>query len=123
MTAPPTADTVHTDANQTQTGRDRRVAPRCPGRRWVSCRTPGRRRSGALPASVLDVSASGIGLCLGRPLGPRDVVSLEWQGTGRTGAHMMLARVVHAAPVDAVTWAVGCEFARRLTDEELASLL
>jgi hypothetical protein len=67
-------------------------------------------------ATVRDISAEGLGLCLGRRLGPDTLVTVEplW-----AGARTLLARVVHATPAEG-GWVHGCDLPARLGEEELA---
>jgi hypothetical protein len=72
-------------------------------------------------AKVLNISASGIGLLVGAATRTGTLLSLELLGPGGQ-ASKVLACVVHAAPHDD-QWALGCNFIRELTEQELKALV
>jgi hypothetical protein len=72
-------------------------------------------------ASLHDLSVSGVGLLVERPVAPGTVLVLEiltWRGA----ALRLVARVVHASPWTADRWLVGCTLHRPLTPRELEGL-
>jgi len=74
-------------------------------------------------AWVLDLSLTGIGILLSRPLeaGLQVMVVLK---SATTKAHFEVpARVCHSSRQPDGDWIVGCEFNVRLTDDELDALL
>jgi hypothetical protein len=70
-----------------------------------------------------DLSAGGVGLVLSRPLEPDTPIELELAGPHQVCCLRVDARVVRVTPQRNGDWIVGCEFRRRLTDEELDTLL
>ena len=68
-----------------------------------------------------DVSATGIGLQLNRRFEPGTVLRVKLPG--RSGRRYYLVRVVRVQTHSARTWVLGCVFPRRLSDEEVATLL
>jgi hypothetical protein len=72
---------------------------------------------------ILNLSETGIGLNLARPLEPDTPLVVHLRGP-TPGAEVELpARVVHTTPEPDNTWRVGCVFDRRLKAEALAALL
>lgn len=83
---------------------------------------------GAVPpkwevATVLDVSAGGAALRVGRPQELRAVLRLELCGGDWQSASVWLASVVRVAELEDGGWLLGCNFTRELDEEELAALL
>src|SRR5262249_35652990 len=74
------------------------------------------------PATVLNISASGVGLRASRDFPVSALLSLELPGLAPDPARAVLARVVHATPQDDGEWVIGCAFNDALTDEELQKL-
>jgi c-di-GMP-binding flagellar brake protein YcgR len=73
-------------------------------------------------AKVLNISANGIGLLVGRATTTGTLLNLELLGPHGGQASRVLACVVHAAPRDN-QWALGCNFIRELTEQELKALV
>jgi hypothetical protein len=73
-------------------------------------------------AKVLNISASGIGLLVGVATATGTLLSLELLGSGGGQPYKVLACVVHATPCDD-QWALGCNFIRELTEQELKALV
>jgi hypothetical protein len=69
-----------------------------------------------------DLSETGIGLELGRPLERGTLVLLRLHAAGPDGLVQLAGRVAHATEA-AGGWRVGCAFDRPLTPEQLAALL
>jgi hypothetical protein len=84
---------------------------------WSLDTTPGERS----PARVLDVSAGGVGLLLPCEFGPGTLLLLSLGGPEEAGGRVLL-RVARSTPTSA-GWLLGCEFADRLSAEELAALV
>src|SRR5205807_1265210 len=70
-------------------------------------------------ATIRDISASGVGLCLEAPFPCDTVLIVEPLSAG---SRVLLARVVRVAQ-DGGNWLHGCELASHLSDEELRSWL
>jgi hypothetical protein len=77
----------------------------------------------AWPAQVLNISPSGIGLLVDRPVENGALLSLQLQGAGGQMTHTILACVVHVTAQAAGHWALGCNFIRELSEKELLALL
>jgi c-di-GMP-binding flagellar brake protein YcgR len=75
------------------------------------------------PAQVLNVSATGIGLVVTQPVQVGTVLSLELHGNNDAARRTMLACVVHATERGTGEWALGCNFIRSLSEEDLHSLV
>jgi c-di-GMP-binding flagellar brake protein YcgR len=73
-------------------------------------------------AQVLNISASGIGLLVERAIEMGSLLSLELQKEGGGAARTILACVVHANQEEG-RWALGCNFIRELTEEDLQVLV
>lgn len=74
-------------------------------------------------ARVLDLSTSGIGLAVARPLEVGKLLSLELNGPGGQGRVSMLASIVRVTPQPEPEWVLGCNFIRELHESELAGLV
>ena len=74
------------------------------------------------PASVLNVSASGVGLLVDNEIEAGTLLNVEMQGTSGQAPLTMLACVVHVSRRDG-DWAVGCNFIRELSDRDLQALV
>jgi c-di-GMP-binding flagellar brake protein YcgR len=72
---------------------------------------------------LLNLSQGGAAMLLNRPLEAGQPVVLRIQKLEGNSAVELAARVVHSAPQLNGDWAVGFEFVRPLTDEELETLL
>jgi PilZ domain len=75
------------------------------------------------PVQVLNISSSGIGMLVSRTVEPGTLLSLELHRNTEQAGHTILACVVHVTPQTDGRLALGCNFIRELTDEELKSLL
>jgi hypothetical protein len=71
-------------------------------------------------ATLRDVSPSGAALLVGAPLEPDTALLLQVPGDEKDSLRSLPARVVHGSRQVDGSWLVGCEFARRLSPEELA---
>jgi PilZ domain len=77
-------------------------------------------RRAFLPAKVLDLSAGGVKLLVEPPPAPGETVQLTFLAhDGRL--FQIAATVVHYVE-HGKTWALGCRFARELSDDELLSI-
>jgi hypothetical protein len=100
-------------------------------RRWVrfpcnvetvcqTCETmPGEQR----PARILNVSPGGVGLLLPCEFAAGTLLSLEMPAPNGGAPRPALVRVVRALPNGPAGWFLGCEFADRLSEQELEGLL
>jgi c-di-GMP-binding flagellar brake protein YcgR len=75
------------------------------------------------PAKVLDISATGVGLLVDREIENGTLLSVELHNAAGTAEHTMLACIVHVTRQAANEWALGCNFIRSLTEEDLKALV
>jgi hypothetical protein len=75
------------------------------------------------PAQVVNLSASGVGLVVGEPVENGTLLSVELQAADGLCTRTMLSCVVHVTARAAGAWALGCNFIRSLSDEDLKALL
>jgi hypothetical protein len=71
---------------------------------------------------IRDVSTTGIGLCVQEPLKPGTVFVLILQ-TPKRLSRPLPVRVMHATRQEDGDWLVGCQFVRRLSEQDLQALL
>jgi hypothetical protein len=74
-------------------------------------------------AGVRDVSTTGIGLCSKERLKPGIVFVLTLQGRDQRLSRPLPVRVMHSTRQEDGDWLVGCQFVRRLTEQDLHALL
>lgn len=74
-------------------------------------------------AGVLNVSASGIGLLVPQPVENGTLLSVELRSARGTFQRTMLACVVHVTAQSDGSYALGCNFIRSLSEDELKALL
>lgn len=87
----------------------------------LSCRLV-RKRHACAQVSVVDLSTTGIRLILDRGLEPQTILAIDVQ-KGQIWARTLLARVAHSTERADGTWAIGCQFANPLSEEEVRELL
>ena len=101
-------------------GAERRVSPRRDVRLPVFCRIVA-DDGPVLPAVVLDVSQSGVGLEIPTWL-PRGQ-ELHLGFSGAAAGLTVRALVRFARPADAPNWRIGCEFGQPLSEDEFAAIV
>jgi hypothetical protein len=103
---------------------ERRAWVRYPSDRDTFCQPGIGRKERDLwwQAQIRDISNAGIGLILNRRFTPGTILSVELPTTHSGSVILQLARVVHASPQADGRWLIGCEFAKQLSDDDLASL-
>jgi hypothetical protein len=74
------------------------------------------------PLHVRDISATGIGLCVGQPLKPGTGLVINLQSRRQRLSRPLAVRVMHATPLADGTWLLGCQFVRRLSDQDMREL-
>ncbi|HYT88627.1 MAG TPA: PilZ domain-containing protein [Gemmataceae bacterium] len=74
-------------------------------------------------AKVINLSASGVGLLVPRSIDNGALLSVELQAASGSFRRTMLACVVHVTAQPESEWALGCNFIRSLSDEDLQALL
>jgi hypothetical protein len=75
------------------------------------------------PATILDISVSGIGLVLSRRFETGAGLAIEVPGTESRPGDTLLAKVVQTNALAEGGWLLSCEFVSELSDEELNGLL
>jgi hypothetical protein len=101
--------------NRRATVRFRRSVPQA-GRAFIA------NSSTAVPAQVMDISQGGIGLILDDYVAPETLVRVEMGDDGKHVLVEMLANVANVTELEGGRWRCGCEWLRKLTDEELTVL-
>lgn len=79
--------------------------------------------SGRHDAKVLNVSASGVALMVEREVEPGALLNVTLHSATGSASRTILCCVVHVASQEAGTWALGCNFIRQLTEDDLQALL
>jgi hypothetical protein len=74
-------------------------------------------------AQVLNISPSGVGLLTTRPVEPGTLLSVDLESPHGTATRTMLACVVHVTPRTGGETALGCNFIRALSEDDLEALL
>ena len=74
-------------------------------------------------AWILDLSLTGIGMELSRPLEPGNLIIITIRSNCRTKTHELSARVMHCSSGPQGDWSIGCELVVALSPEELEQLL
>jgi hypothetical protein len=95
---------------------DRRVWVRYPANLEATFQPPG--DTSRFAARVRDISRGGVNLVADRAFQPGDHLSLELPTPSRQ-THSVLACIVRVSPGEPGQWALGCTFARELSDEDL----
>jgi hypothetical protein len=72
---------------------------------------------------VVDISATGVGLLIDRPIEPETLLEVQLQGDGSGPAPTLLVEVRHVQARPDGGWLVGCAFGRALSASELQALL
>ena len=86
-------------------------------------RQVGGEDAGARPAGVLNLSASGVGLLVPEAVENGALLSVELRASARPCTRTMLACVVHVNARPDGRWALGCNFIRSLSEEDMKALL
>jgi hypothetical protein len=80
-------------------------------------------RSESMDVVIMNLSETGIGLTLDRPLEKGAQVTIMLRGPAPDNAVVLPSRVMHATADSDGTWRVGCMFGGRLMPETLLELL
>jgi PilZ domain len=124
-----TAELSDDELRALQAERVRPAAPDC--RAWVRfpcnletvCYSAEAAPGEQLPARLLNLSPGGVGLVLPCQFEAHTVLNLQLPGPPGRPPRTVLVRVVQAQPYSVGEWFLGCEFADRLSDDELRALL
>ena len=101
---------------------ERRGGARLPCRQAAFCRTHQPRDYIFWTARARDISAAGIRLVLSHHFEPGTMLAVELLSPNQSIARQLAARVIYATAVGGSGWIIGCEFANRLSEAELATL-
>jgi hypothetical protein len=74
-------------------------------------------------ARLVDISASGVGLLMDRPMEPETLLAVDLQNEDSSLVCSLLVEVRHSRAREEGDWLVGCAFARELRAGELKALL
>jgi hypothetical protein len=105
---------------------DRRAFVRFASERDADCRPAVPGAEFARPATVRDVSLSGVGLILRHRFRTGTALLIDLKDPSGATVVSVAARVVHVTPFarrGESGWLIGCQFERLLTDEELQALV
>jgi len=80
-------------------------------------------RNQTYKAKVLNVSASGVALQARERIEAGVLLNVDFLGENETVRRTLLACVVHVSPGDDGDWALGCNFIRSLSEEDVKGLL
>jgi hypothetical protein len=83
----------------------------------------GEENGHAHAAQVLNISASGVGLLLDEPAEPGSLINLTLKGRHGEPVRSILACIVHTTVRAGGELAVGCNFIRELSEDELSALI
>lgn len=75
------------------------------------------------PGTVRDISKEGIGLTLDQQFDAGTLLGVELTNPDADISYTIIAKVMHTEPAGDGNWRAGCLFVRKLTDQELQSLL
>jgi c-di-GMP-binding flagellar brake protein YcgR len=89
----------------------------------VAYRKVGDPTNQVFPAQVLNISANGIGLLVTQTLAAGGLLNVDLLDKNGQVARTMLACIVHTTMRAGGDYAIGCNFIRELSEEELQSLL
>jgi hypothetical protein len=99
---------------------ERRVWVRYPANVEATLQPAGGSDPGRFSASVRDISRGGANLVVNRAFHPGDLLSLELPVDERPSN--VLACIVRVISLGEGAWALGCHFARELSDEDMEGL-
>ena len=103
-------------------GQERRAAVRFSCRRDTACH-PVPEGEQLCTARVVDISATGIGLLIDRPIEPETILAIDLQIDDLTLSYTLLVEVRHSRAHKDGDYLVGCVFGRELSEYELKALL
>jgi serine/threonine protein kinase len=102
---------------------ERRASVRYVSRLKGSCRPIVSERKWRWNATVRDVSCGGLGLLVTRRFEPGTILRVKLASAGSSRHRIYLVRVVRVQSHSPKTWIVGCVFPRRLSEDEVQTLL
>jgi c-di-GMP-binding flagellar brake protein YcgR len=101
---------------------DNRAWVRFPCNTRASCQRIDNNESTPWPATVTNISASGIGLVVDRSVDTGSLLSLDLESPTGNSARTILAAVVHVTTRSGKEWSLGCNFIRELEPADLQAL-
>ena len=116
----------HQDSKQPATEpavSDRRIAQRFPVKVQATGHILGPRGGNTWVATITNISATGIGLLHRCRVKPGTVLVIKLQGNNQRVSRPLPVRVMHATPQDNDEWLLGCAFVRKISEEELQTLI
>lgn len=102
---------------------DQRLWTRFPTTLHASFKQVGATDGPAVPADVLNLSATGIGLLVDDFMEPGALLHLDLCGDESADSRTILSCVVHVSERGDGRWALGCNFIRELSDTDLRALV
>lgn len=102
---------------------DQRTWMRFPCNIQVAIQSIGGENGVRIPAQVLNISASGIGLLVKEAIETGVLLNVNLYGGPGKGDRTILACVVHVTTQAEGEWALGCNFIRELSEEDLHALV
>lgn len=99
---------------------ERRMRERYPSNLEIIYRPAGDGVEIRFTGRVRNISLGGINVVVNRRFEPGELLSVELPGVEGRPMNTVLACVIHVTPQPDGEWALGCNFARELTDEDLA---
>jgi hypothetical protein len=102
---------------------ERRASVRLQSTAAGFCQSLSRQREESWQAIVRDISCNGIGLLLPRRFEPGALLTIELAEAGTERKHLLLVRVVRAAPQPENKWLLGCALMNPLAEDEVRLLL
>jgi hypothetical protein len=88
-----------------------------------SCRPITAPRRESWPASVRDLSTSGIGIIVNRRFEPGTLLTVDLEDVDRTAHRSLLVRVMRTAQEAPNGWVHGCAFTHPMSEAELLDLM
>ncbi|HXG09930.1 MAG TPA: PilZ domain-containing protein [Gemmataceae bacterium] len=74
-------------------------------------------------AEICDMSIGGLALITRRRFEPGTILDVQVPNEEGSGERILLARVARVVRQEDATWLIGCEFLRRIDNEDLQALL
>jgi len=102
---------------------ERRSAQRYPCNWLTTGHVLGPRGNISWVAKVVNISTHGVGLLYRSRVKPGTVLVITLQGANQKLSRPMPVRVMHVRQEGPETWLLGCEFVRRVNEEDLLALL
>jgi hypothetical protein len=102
---------------------ERRAVQRYPCNLLTTGHVLGPRGNISWVAKVANISTHGVGLVFRSRVKPGTVLVITLQGANHKLSRPMPVRVMHARQEGPETWLLGCEFVRKVNEEDLLALL